>query len=102
MKSARVRRNREQWQELVQQWEASGKYATDWCREHKIAYDRFLSWKKRFKGTTSQSRSSFVELADSPSAESGIEIHHRGFSLILCKDFDSEALLRCLQTLEKI
>jgi hypothetical protein len=102
MERARVIRSREQWLELVHQWESSGKYATVWCREQKISYDLFLLWRKRLKGTNNKTRSTFVELSDSHSAQSGIEIHYRNITITLCKDFDSVALCRCLQALEKI
>ena len=102
MKKIRVKRSREQWQELVQQWEASGKHATIWCHEQQISYDSFLLWRKRLKGTKNQARSPFVELSDVPTRHSGIQIHYRNVTLTLCKDFDPAALCRCLHALERL
>jgi hypothetical protein len=102
MQKTRVRRSREEWFGLVQQWEASGKNASQWCRETEIPYESFILWRKRLKGAVSQIRSSFVELSEGSVPNSGIEIHFRNLTLSLCKNFDSVALCRCLQVLEKL
>jgi len=100
----RTRRSREQWLELVQQWKETKMTAIAWCRNQGISYESFIIWKNRlkFNATTSDSKQPFVELVDAAPAHSGIEIHHRSLKLTIERNFDPEALLRCLQILERI
>ena len=106
MKTQKVRRTKEQWQELVLQWETSHMNAKAWCLEHTVAYESFIIWRKRLKGALQANsdtpKATFVELSDTSATLSGIKIHCRSLSLSLSKDFDSSTLLRCLQVLEKI
>lgn len=106
MEIQKVRRTKEQWQELVLQWETSHLNAKAWCLEHAVAYESFIIWRKRLKGAlhanSDTPKTTFVELSDASTISSGIEIHCRSLSLSLSKDFDSSTLLRCLQVLEKI
>jgi hypothetical protein len=100
----RTRRSREQWLELVRQWQAAKMTAIAWCREHNISYESFIIWKNRLKTDHSQSADSqrpFVELVDAALEHSGIEIHHRSLKMTIGKNFDPEVLFRCLQVLEK-
>ena len=105
MKPQKIRRTREQWQELVSQWKTTHMNAKAWCLEHAVAYESFIIWRKRLEGALQanlrEPKTSFVELSDTSTTSSGIEIHYRGLSLRLNKDFDSCSLLRCLQVLEK-
>lgn len=105
MKPQKIRRTREQWQELVSQWKTTRMNAKAWCLEHAVAYESFIIWRKRLEGalqaTICSTKMAFVELSDTSTTSSGIEIHYRGLSLCLSKDFDSCSLLRCLQVLEK-
>ena len=105
MKPQKIRRTREQWQEVVSQWKATHMNAKAWCLEHAVAYESFIIWRKRLEGArqanSREQKTTFVELSDTSITSSGIEIHYRGLSLRLNKDFDSCSLLRCLQVLEK-
>ena len=105
MKSQKIRRTREQWQELVSQWKTTHINAKTWCLEHAVAYESFNIWRKRLervlKVNLRDQKTTFVQLSDASITSSGTEIHYRGLSLRLNKDFDSCSLLRCLQVLEK-
>lgn len=100
------RHAREHWQELVQQWEGSQMTAKAWCLQHEVAYVSFISWRKRLKSTLQATqnlaKATFVELIDTSTAPSGIEIHVQNLRLFLSTCFDSTTLLRCLQVLEKL
>lgn len=102
----RKKRTREQWQELVLQWETAQMTAKDWCLQHKVSYESFIIWRKRLKSIPrdkmSAPNASFIELLDDPTTPSGVEIHVHSLRLFLSKDFDSSTLLRCLQVLEKL
>ena len=105
MEIQKVKTKAEKWQELVLQWETSNKSAKAWCCEHGVAYVSFISWRNHLKNTLPTKpdtlQASFVEISDPSPALSGIEIHCRSLTLTLSKDFDSSALVRCLQVLEK-
>ena len=101
MKSIRTKRTREQWLELVEQWQTSNLNAKSWCLENEVSYESFIIWRKRLKDS-SRTSNSFIELKDSPSTTSGIEIHYHRIRIILCKDFDPDSLLCCIQVLEKL
>ena len=101
----RSRRSREQWQELVRQWEASKATATAWCKQNDIPYESFIIWKNRLKSERAQPTlgdQPFVELTDTPSASSGIELYHRDLKLIIGKQFHPETLLQCLRVLKRL
>ena len=42
-------RTREQKEELIQQWQQSGKSRKDFCQEHGISYNSLVGWCKQFK-----------------------------------------------------
>lgn len=106
MKKDDIKRSPEDWLVLIQKWQESNMSAQSWCINRNIPYKRFIYWRTRLKNTccpTPQTpSSSFVELSDNNSTLSGIEIHYHNFSLKLQKDFDSSALLSCLQVMEKL
>jgi hypothetical protein len=95
----------QKWDDIIAQWKASGKTASDWCRENNIDYKAFIYRRSRLQvnNVKAQSiqRSSFVELPNNQSAKAGIEIQVCGLSLLLHKDFDPPTLMRCLQVLVK-
>jgi len=100
----RTKRSRQQWLELVQQWQSTNMSAKAWCGAHDVSYESFIIWKNRLKSDLSKTldhKQPFVELVDA-APHSGIEIHHRSLKLTIERNFDPEALLRCLQILERI
>jgi len=48
----RKRRTRQQWQQLIEQWQASGVSAPQFCSEHHIAYSSFCKWRQHFSTPT--------------------------------------------------
>lgn len=94
-----------QWKLNIEQWQSSGLNIAAWCREHNIPVHVFYYWQKKLKLTSRiaiENKSSFFELKDKPSSISGISIEYCGVVLHLAKDFHSESLIHCLQTLRKI
>lgn len=93
------------WSDLIARWNASGKLASVWCREHNINYKAFIYQKARLQRKPTNSkpiqRSSFIEVLEEKPKKAGIEIQIKGLSLILHRDFDPSTLLRCLQVLVK-
>lgn len=65
------RKNIEQWQALVEQWQQSGQSAKQFCREHHLGYASFCQWRKRLSqagepATDSElasARPSFIDLS---------------------------------------
>src|SRR5262249_13640163 len=97
----------QKWQQLVSQFEASdAKTASEWCAKNKICYKAFVTWRKRLKNesmtSSTKQNPAFVELSDSPTALSGIQITLRNLHFTLSKDFDEEVLLRFLRILERV
>ena len=105
MNTADIRRSSAEWLELIEEWQESQMSAKAWCFKKTIPHKKFSYWKVRLTNTARsipQMPASFVELSDTESNLTGIEIHCHNFTLILQKDFDSSTLLRCLQVLEKL
>lgn len=47
MAIARKHRSKTQWQELIEQWRASGLSARQFCSQQDIGYASFCQWRKR-------------------------------------------------------
>lgn len=93
------RRSREAWQQLVEEWRASGKNAARWCRENQISYQSFCNWRKKEAENSNQ----FVELSDQKEIlQSGIGLSCGGLVLQISSHFDEDALLRFLAVLKKL
>ena len=90
------------WEARVREWEKSGKTAYAWCRETDVPYQNFLSWRRRLSNRPPQSAISFVELPQDRSVGSGLEVDIGGAKIHLSRDFDDEALLRCLQVMRRL
>ena len=99
-------KRRNAWKEKIEQWQASGKNASQWCREHEVPYNNFIYWKQRLlpKASPPQvvQKAPFIELVENLSHDSGIEIAVRGFKLSVSKNFDNITLMRCLKVLESL
>lgn len=72
------RRSAQQWEALVEQWQASGQNASAFCRERNIGYASFCQWRKRLsqQGTNSSSTDStpFIDLSSLANKERGWQI----------------------------
>ena len=93
---------KEQWQELLEQWRSSGKPITVWCREQNISVHNFYYWRDKLLPSLKKSNPSpkqFIELHDKPSGVSGISLEVSYVKVHLAKDFDPACLVNCLQTL---
>lgn len=93
----------EKWSQMVSQWEASGKNASQWCRENNVLYESFIMWRKRLKRSSSSEQNQhpfFIELTDNIS-KTGVELRLQGFNIALSKDFDPATLLRVLKILDQ-
>lgn len=49
-----IRRSPAQWQAIIQDWQASGKAVTSYCREHQLPSSSFYAWKRRLPDTEPQ------------------------------------------------
>jgi hypothetical protein len=69
-------RTREQKEELIQQWQQSGKSRKEFCLEHGITYNSLVGWCKQFKDLKASSGFSEVKLK----ADSGLfaQVHLPG------------------------
>jgi hypothetical protein len=95
----------EEWKIKINQWKASKKRITTWCKEQSIPEHRFYYWQRRLKKTSQRplaDNSSFVQLVDSQERTSGVELKIQKFSINLSKEFDSVTLKRCLQLLQEV
>ena len=43
-----VRRNREQWQPIVEAWCSSGLSASEYCQQQHLSYTAFCNWRRHF------------------------------------------------------
>lgn len=91
------------WKEKVLEWEASGKSAKAWCKEHQIPLTTLSGWKKRLnklsKNQTTEFHRPFIELKDKPSSNSGIFLECHGVKIHLEPGFNAAVLKQCLVSL---
>jgi hypothetical protein len=64
-----IKRTRDEWNVLVEQWKASGKTMSAWCREHQIPKTTFVYWvkgppKRASRKNIGIARNDFTELKD--------------------------------------
>lgn len=96
----------EEWLKIINEWQASNMSAQAWCSRQNIPYKKFIYRRTRLtnivRPASKHTVTTFVELTDKQPAVSGVEIHYQNFSLKLQTNFDSSALLSCLQVMEKL
>lgn len=69
LSDGRQRRSREEWQQILSRFEASGLSETAFCRRGRLNRNTFRLWRKRLEGEPSGG-AAFVELAlPSPQAD---------------------------------
>ncbi len=95
---------RQEWKQLVEQWEATDQKisVTRWCSERNINYNTFLYWKERFRSGAVRKidESSFQELSHSP-VTTGIVLECNQIRIQLAENFDAPTLRKCLQILKE-
>jgi len=89
---------RQGWKKQVELWQASGMSALAWCRQHNLAYQSFLYWKRRL---AKWSQGKFVEVKDGDSNCTGISIESQGLTIQLARDFDTPTLQRLLRIVRR-
>jgi transposase-like protein len=72
-RKTRVNRSKEQWQMLVNQYEASGLTQQAFCKQHGIATSGLNKWRKRFSNSL---ETEFVDITDQLSEVGSHENHH--------------------------
>ena len=99
------------WKKRVEEWKVSGKNVAQWSKENNIPSCQLYYWRDRFAGKPRrrlrriESKSLFTEIKDDPekqSAESGISISIQEVQINLSREFDQDALLRCLKTFKVV
>jgi hypothetical protein len=95
------RRSKEQWHQIIQDWLLSKKSALQWCRENAIPYQSFCNWRKKY--LEHPPLDTFVEVTSNhENSHAGIELCCNDVWIHLSKDFDDDALARCLSTLRRL
>lgn len=90
----KVRRSRQQWQQIVEQFERTDVSASVFCRQQSLAYQSFLKWRTLLQNEINQSPISFVEIVPEPNADT--PVNNVGWSVEL--DLGNSIVLRINQT----
>lgn len=69
--SNRIRRSKNQWQELIDKQASSGLSQADFCKREQLALSTFTNWKRRLAGRVGPASSDEQESAPSPWIELG-------------------------------
>jgi hypothetical protein len=64
MSNGKIRRTRDEWREILSQWEKSGLSAREFCRKQEIQLSSFERWHQKLNG--SSGRDAFVALTQAP------------------------------------
>ena len=72
-RKTRVKRSKEQWHMLVNQYETSGLTQQAFCKQHGIATSGLNKWRKRFSRS---SEAEFVDITDQLCEAGSHENHH--------------------------
>ena len=62
MRARRVRRDRAQWQRLIEEQAASGLTQQAFCTRRRVAYATFCTWKRRLRDEVNAQPLGFVEV----------------------------------------
>ena len=54
MSTKHIRYDKNHWQQLVDNQAQSGLSGAQFCREHRVAYASFMSWRKRLQNGSAQ------------------------------------------------
>lgn len=64
MSNGKIRRTREEWREILTQWEKSGLGVGEFCRKQEIQLSSFQRWQQKLNG--SSGKDAFVALTPAP------------------------------------
>lgn len=62
----KIRRSRQQWQQIVEQFEHMDVSVSAFCRQYSLAYQSFLKWRTLFQNEIKQPAAGFVEIVPEP------------------------------------
>lgn len=99
-----IKRTRDEWKTLVEQWRASGKTMTAWCQEQQIHKNTFIYWIKGGapKKNVSIARDDFTELKNGdPTITASVFIEWRGCKIYLDHNIAPRILEKCLHIIGK-
>lgn len=94
-----IRRTRDEWKMLVEQWRASGKTITAWCKEQQIHKNTFVYWINggTLKKNANIARHDFTELKnEEPTTTASVLIEWHGCKIHLHHDIAPKILEKCL------
>lgn len=95
-------RSKQQWQEIITAWKASGKSQKAWCEEHSISPTSFYGAISRLESQKQAplKRSDFVAIQ--PKQAPGLQLSYKGVSIHLQTDFDEHTLARFLKVVGEL
>lgn len=64
MSNGKVRRNAEEWREILTRWEKSGLSVTEFCRKQELKLTSFQRWQQKLNGSSAQH--DFVAVTTAP------------------------------------
>lgn len=70
-------RSADEWEVLIQQWEASGQSALQFCKSNSLGYASFCNWRKRLaadSSTSSIETTPFIDLGSLATSQRGWDI----------------------------
>lgn len=88
----------EHWEMLIKNWSSSSKSMRKWCLENSIPINTFRYWRDKFS-SQELDKTAFVEILEEQSI--GIEIRYQGFEIHISKEFNEQALVRCLSAMRR-
>jgi hypothetical protein len=97
-----IKRTRDEWKMLVEQWRASGRSMTAWCREQQIHKNTFIYWTKISAPPkkVDMVRDDFTELKNEKHASTaGVLIEWRGCKIHLDHAIAPLILEKCLHVI---
>lgn len=103
-KSRSIRRNEEQWRQIIAAQEASGQPVTAYCREKNLSDKNFYFWRRRLRGRPQMRSETFLEVvsaSDGPGHKCVLLVHTPGgYRLEIPRGLDVETIRTVLQALE--
>jgi hypothetical protein len=93
---------RKEWHKRIEEWHQSGLSCSQWARNNNLPYHQALYWKEQYTKNYPIDSTSFVELPEKKSDQSGIVIEITNMKIHIAREFDSQTLLSCIQLLKQI
>ena len=104
-------KSKEEWSQLVQEWEQSGLNAYQWCKKQNLSYDAFIRKKRSLRKEKERkeskekilSKSSFVNISkQDPKEETFLKIQFQEFEILVSPNVNQNALEKCLRAFKAI